>query len=40
VQQAAAEAEVAGRANDADDMEKASRTLDRAIDVLALWVER
>ena len=40
VQQAAAAAEVAGRANDADDMEKASRTLDRAIDVLALWVER
>jgi HPt (histidine-containing phosphotransfer) domain-containing protein len=40
VQQAAAEAEAAGRANDTGNMEKASRTLDRAIDVLALWVER
>ncbi|HJR12501.1 MAG TPA: ATP-binding protein [Rhodanobacteraceae bacterium] len=40
VQQAAADAEAAGRANDASAFERASRMLDQAIDVLALWVER
>jgi len=39
VQQAAADAEAAGRADNASAFERASRTLDQAIDVLALWVE-
>ena len=40
VQQAAAEVEAAGRADDAEGTEKASRALGQAIDVLAAWVER
>jgi signal transduction histidine kinase/CheY-like chemotaxis protein/HPt (histidine-containing phosphotransfer) domain-containing protein len=40
VQHAAAEVEAAGRANDADEIERASRTLGQAVDVLAVWVER
>jgi signal transduction histidine kinase/DNA-binding NarL/FixJ family response regulator/HPt (histidine-containing phosphotransfer) domain-containing protein len=40
VQQAAAEVEAAGRADDAEGAEKASRALGQAIDVLAAWVER
>jgi signal transduction histidine kinase/DNA-binding NarL/FixJ family response regulator/HPt (histidine-containing phosphotransfer) domain-containing protein len=40
VQQAAAEVEAAGRADDAEGTEKASRALCQAIDVLAAWVER
>jgi HPt (histidine-containing phosphotransfer) domain-containing protein len=40
VQRAAADAEAAGRANDADSLESAARALGGAVDVLAVWVER
>ncbi|MGN6789186.1 MAG: ATP-binding protein [Rhodanobacteraceae bacterium] len=39
VQHAALEVESAGRANNAHGFEQASRALDHAIDVLAIWVE-
>jgi signal transduction histidine kinase/DNA-binding NarL/FixJ family response regulator/HPt (histidine-containing phosphotransfer) domain-containing protein len=40
VQQAAAKVEAAGRAEDAEGTETASRALGQAIDVLAAWLER
>jgi HPt (histidine-containing phosphotransfer) domain-containing protein len=40
MQQAAAAAEAAGRRDDIDGMQDAAQRLSRALDLLAVWVER